>query len=89
VIQRDNNMSFVLAVLGMVMQVVGYVMVRSQPEFTHLGVLLGISGTILLLVGFAYYAMAKGRNPAWCVMAFLSCLGLIVLACLKDKSASS
>ncbi len=41
-------------------------------------------GTILLIVGFAYYAMAKGRNPAWCLMAFLSLIGLIVLACLPD-----
>ena len=44
-------------------------------------------GTALLLVGFAYYAKAKGRSPAWCLVAFLSCVGLIILALLKDKSA--
>jgi hypothetical protein len=43
-------------------------------------------GTALLLVGFAYYAKAKGRNPAWCLMAFLSFIGLIVLGILKDMS---
>jgi hypothetical protein len=44
--------------------------------------LLGLFGTVLLLVGLAYYAKAKGRNPAWCLFAFLS----IILACLKDKA---
>ena len=44
-----------------------------------LGMLAMLAGTALLLAGFAYYAKAKGRHPAWCLMAFLSIIGLIVL----------
>ena len=40
----------------------------------------------MVLVGFAYYAKAKGRNPLWCLAAFLSLIGLIILALLKDES---
>ena len=45
-----------------------------------------ILGTALLLVGFAYYAKAKGRSPVWCLVAFLSCIGLIILALLEDRA---
>ena len=51
-----------------------------------MGIAISLLGTVLLLEGFAYYAKAKGRNPAWCLMAFLSIIGLIVLACLKDRT---
>jgi len=46
--------------------------------------LVMLVGTVLLIIGLAYYARAKGRHPAWCLMGFLSVIGLIVLACLKD-----
>ena len=74
-IMKYNNISLAAGVPGIVLQVVGQVM--QQP-------LVLILGTVLLIVGFAYYAKAKGRNPAWCLMGFLSIIGLIVLACLKD-----
>jgi hypothetical protein len=32
----------------------------------------------------AYYAKAKGRSAWWCVMGFLSCIGLVILGLLKD-----
>ncbi len=45
-------------------------------------------GTIALLIGLAYYARAKGRSSWWCLFAFLSIIGLLVLACLKDHTSS-
>ena len=45
-----------------------------------------VLGTLFLLVGLAYYARAKGRSPWWCLFAFLSLIGLIVLACLEDRT---
>lgn len=47
------------------------------------GVMLG---TALVLMGVAYYAVAKDRSPAWCLMLFLWLPGLVVLALLKDKA---
>ena len=82
-IARYNNISLAWGIPGIILQMVGQIM-RTLPDPQVRGSLVLLVGTVLLLVGLAYYAKAKGRNPAWCLMAFLSLLGLIVLACLKD-----
>ena len=82
-IARYNNISLLAGVPGIVLQFVGRYFMQT-PDKHGLGIGIAVLGTGLLLVGFAFYAMAKGRNPAWCLMAFLSIIGLIVLACLKD-----
>jgi O-antigen/teichoic acid export membrane protein len=87
-IKRYNNLSFVFGVPGLIVQIVGNVLRAQQPN-SLLPILVVLGGTGLLLVGFAYYALAKGRNPAWCLVAFLSCIGLIILALLKDKSGTA
>lgn len=50
------------------------------------GTLLALAGTAMVLTGFAYYAKAKGRSPVWCLAGFLSLIGLVILALLKDNS---
>ena len=86
-IQRYNSISLATGIPGLVLQIAGNVMIRGQGESA--GMPVALIGTVLLMVGLAYYAKAKGRNPAWCLMAFLSLIGLIVLACLKDRSGES
>ena len=78
-ISRYNNISLATGVPGIALQIVG----RLQESLPVI-----MLGTGLLLIGFAYYAKAKGRNPAWCLAAFLSIIGLVILACLKDLSHS-
>jgi hypothetical protein len=78
-ITKYNNVSLAFGIPGIVLQLVG----AFAPS-----VLVQLLGTALLIVGLAYYAKAKGRNPAWCLFAFLSIIGLIVLACLKDRSVT-
>jgi hypothetical protein len=46
----------------------------------------GSVGSVLLLVGLAYFCKAKGRHLAWCVLGFLPMIGLIMLAVLRDRS---
>jgi hypothetical protein len=46
-------------------------------------------GTVMLIIGFCYYAKAKGRSSAWYLMGFLSIIGLIILGCLKDIEKES
>jgi hypothetical protein len=87
-IKRYNNLSFVFGVPGIIAQIFGNFYMQSHPNSLS-GPLITLGGTGLLLVGFAYYALAKGRNPAWCLVAFLSCLGLIILALLKDESGTA
>ena len=55
---------------------------------TILGWLFLLSGTILLLIGFAFYAKAKGRHPAWSLLALLSIIGWLILILLRDKNPS-
>ena len=74
-IKKYNNLSLAWGVPGIILQVVGLFM--NQP-------VIQLLGAVLLVVGLAYYAKAKGRHPAWCLMGFLSLIGLIVLACLSD-----
>jgi hypothetical protein len=76
-IQRLNRISLAWGIPGILLQNGGYFI--RQP-------LVMVLGTVLLIVGLAYYAKAKGRSAAWCLMGFLSIIGLIVLACLKDRA---
>jgi Ca2+/Na+ antiporter len=85
-IQEYNRKSFYFGIPGIILQLSGRIMANEIPKNENLGAVYIFVGTVLLLVGLLYYAKAKGRHPAWCLMAFLSFIGLIVLACLKDKS---
>lgn len=78
-------MSFLFAVPGLIMQVVGQGMMGS-PQGAAVGGLLMLFGTALLLVGFALYAMSRGRSPAWCLCGFMSIIGLLILASLEDRA---
>lgn len=90
-IRKYNNISLAFGAPGLVIQIGGYVMsqVSTDPMLALLGALISLAGTALLLVGLAFYAQAKARHPAWCLMGFASIVGLIVLACLKDRSGDS
>ena len=76
-IAKYNKISLAVGSPGIILQIAGIIMSS---------LLVQLLGTVLLLVGLVYYAKAKGRSPVWCLFAFLSIIGLIVLACLKDKS---
>ncbi len=82
-LKKYNNLSLCFGIPGLVLQIAGFVL--NTPE-GHL--VLKVAGTALLLIGLTYYARAKGQHPAWCLAAFLSIVGLIILACLRDKSLS-
>ena len=76
-IKKYNNISLAVGIPGLVVQIAGRIWEMDA---------LTLTGTVILLVGFYYYTKAKGRNPAWCLMAFLSIIGLLVLAMLKDMA---
>ena len=86
-IAEFNRKSFYFGLPGIALQIAGNILAHSTTQATSImGAVILLIGTILLLTGFVYYAKAKGRHPAWCLVAFLSFIGLIILACLKDKS---
>ncbi|HAI14048.1 MAG TPA: hypothetical protein DCM28_20250 [Phycisphaerales bacterium] len=83
-----NTKSLAFGVPGILLQVAGRIgiEVTQEPVLQAICSLSKIGGLILLLIGMIYYAKAKSRHPAWSLMAFLSLIGLIVLACLKDRT---
>lgn len=86
-IKKYNNKSFCFGIPGIILQIGGRFIGGSTMELTALNGVVILTGTALLIIGLSYYAKAKGRHSAWCLMAFLSIIGLIVLALLKDKSS--
>lgn len=80
-----NRKSLALGIPGIVLQIVGNVVVRMQPDYALIGVVITLGGTVLLIAGLSYYAQAKGHSGWWGLMGFLSCLGLLVLALLPDR----
>lgn len=86
-----NSKSLKFGVPGIILQIVGNVMVRTQnPNQPNLAIVLGgvviaIAGTILLIYGLSLYAKAKGHSPWLGLLGLLSCLGLLVLALLPDR----
>ena len=88
-IKRYNNLSFLFFVPGMIAQFAGLFLkgpADNPAPHQALANILIIAGTVLAFVGFGYYAKAKGRSILWGLCGFLSLLGLLILALLKDKS---
>ena len=93
-IKRYNNLSLALGVPGILLQIVGNVISRANTDslnfrptsWSFLGVPILLLGTGLLIAGLTYYAIGKGRSGWWGLCGFLSCLGLLILALLKDKA---
>ncbi len=98
-ITEYNRKSLMLGIPGIILQIACYVaasLIANQakahgatPADTSLifaclgGQLLG---TILLIVGLCFYSKAKGYTPVLGLLGLFSCLGLLILAVLPDKT---
>jgi len=88
---RINRISLAWGISGIIIQW-SYPMLKtviSSPLLDSLPLPLLIVGTVLLFVGLAYYAKAKGRSPAWGFLGLLSILGILILYLLPDKLKST
>ena len=47
------------------------------------------AGLVMLMVGLCYYALAKGYSKWLGLLGLLSRIGLIVLACLPDRTKAT
>ena len=43
-------------------------------------------GALLLIIGLGFYAKAKGHSVVWGLLGLLSCIGLLILAIMPDKT---
>ena len=84
-ISKLNILSFVFALPGIGLQVVGALARKDMADPTQAsaaqagGLLLQLVGCVLLIVGFAFYGRMKGRSGALGLFGLLSCIGLIIL----------
>ncbi len=87
-IKRYNNISLALGIPGIILHTVALIFLKANPQsgVGLLGLLISFAGTGLLIAGLAYYAIAKGRSGWWGLCGFLSWIGLIILALLKDQA---
>jgi hypothetical protein len=83
VIAEYNNKSLVFGVPGLVLQIGGNIAARTSPDPTTaaIGGVALLVGTVLLMMGLAYYAKAKGRPPGVVPHGFsfdhrIDCVGL-------------
>ena len=85
-IAEYKNKSLVFIIPGLFLQIVSTLILDLGGIMTPLGYAFFRGGFILLLIGLYFLAQAKGRSFIWCLSALLSFIGLIIVACLKDKS---
>lgn len=75
---------------GIVLQCFGGLvpLAPGRPALALLGWLMLLTGTVLMLIGFAYYAQAKGRSPAWSLLALASIVGWLILLSLEVRTSA-
>jgi len=81
---RHSAIQFIA--LGFVLQIVGRVLVELGEGGVVLGVMLAIAGVVLYLGGCMKYAEVKGHSKWLGLVGLLSCLGLLILVLLPDRS---
>lgn len=74
-IKTLNNKSLAFGIPGLLIQGI----------FLFINPFISLLGTILLIVGLAYYSKAKGHSGWFGFFGLLSWVGIIVLIALKDK----
>lgn len=87
---RKNKLNMVYGVTGAVLLFVGIFSLRVLEEIAPLfaqliGNTIAWLGIGLLVVGYSWYASAKGLHWAWGFMGPLSFIGLIMLAVMPDQ----
>jgi len=89
--KKENSKSLMIGVPGIVLQMVGnfFKPEDSGGEGAILCGLLMLAGTVLLIWGLWYYAKSRDRSGYWSLCGLLSCIGIIILACLRDKNTES
>ena len=91
-IAHYNRRSLTLGIPGLFLQTAPIFHDAFPPHGQWVHVLTGLmvlAGGVMLVVGLCYYALAKGYSKWLGLLGLLSCIGLIVLACLPDRTRVS
>lgn len=90
-IPEYNRLGFMLGIPGLVLQTgASFLGPAFQPMLgssaSLVTAVLSLCGMGLVIAGLSYVAMAKGYHWALGFLGFFSCIGLIIIAVLPDKS---
>lgn len=97
-IAKYNRKSLALGIPGLVLQIgciftTNLIAAKAKsggatlPDSLALLLAAGsLIGSLLFIVGLCYYAKAKGYSSVFGLLGLLSCIGLLILAVLPDKT---
>ncbi len=90
-IEKHNRTSLRWGIPGIILGNGGPMisMIWESEALVWLGSVCALGGMAMLFVGFVYYLKAKQQHPAWALTAFLSLIGIICMALLKDRHLQS
>jgi uncharacterized membrane protein len=88
---NEKTKRTVIVVIGFVGYYLGAGLFRlsASPGLIFIGIILWLVGMAFIFWGFYIWIRLKQRDPFFIILALLTWVGLIVIACLKDKSKSS
>ena len=90
-IKKYNNLSYLFFIPGIIAQVTTLVLIanamtlieQQEPDLIVIYLPAAV-GALILSVGCAFYAKARGRSPFWGIVGFLGLPGLFIISLLKD-----
>ncbi|MEO8426347.1 MAG: hypothetical protein ABI651_04460 [Verrucomicrobiota bacterium] len=97
-IRGYSRKSLAIGIPGIVLQLVFYVsipsLISNDPGLSSIAtqwvaiasVVAPAAGTVLFIIGLCYYAKAKGYNGSLGFLGMLSCVGLLIIALLPDRT---
>jgi hypothetical protein len=97
-IPEYSRKSLAIGIPGLVLQILCYVVPdffwnkssagsAGMPLWAIIASSVGLTvSSLLLVVGLGYYAKSKGYTGALGLLGLLSCVGLIIVAVLPDKT---
>lgn len=90
-IEKHNRTSLRWGIPGIILGNGGPMMfmIWENEALFWLGSVCALGGVAMLFVGFVYYLKAKQQHPAWALTAFLSWIGIVWMALLKDRHLQS
>jgi hypothetical protein len=86
-ISKYHRKSLWIGIPGLILPVIGVAVAEGgTPDAGLWSGLIGLFGAILIVIGLCYYAKAKGYSAVFGLFGLLSCIGVLILALMPDRT---
>lgn len=85
--EKKNN-ALIGIVGGIVVNIISGVISSQGGSMATVGTLVGLVGAVMFIWGCINLAVGKGYSWAFGLLAFLPCIGLIILLVMPDKTTA-